>query len=97
MLETGSRPVSEERLGALAQLLRVSVPWLRYGIAETIDTQAIAARERAEGWRDAMMYVRAQLQQFVDEHTPPTPRRTNAKPSHARSSTSAPRRAPRRK
>lgn len=49
-IETGRRPISEDRLDALAHALGVTTSWLRYGlVGDEVDIHAIREQARKEG------------------------------------------------
>lgn len=53
-LETGSERVSEEKLAVYADVLGLSLAFLRYGVAEGTDVPALRSVSYAEGWAAAL-------------------------------------------
>lgn len=56
-LESGSRPVTEENLAKVAEVLGVSLPWIRYGVVTDDDIGRIRTESYGVGWRAALEQV----------------------------------------
>lgn len=53
-LEHGARPVTEENLAKVAEVLGLSLPYLRYGIAAETDADRLRTAGFSDGWRAAL-------------------------------------------
>lgn len=53
-LESGTKPATEENLAKVAQVLGVSLPYLRYGLATAEDAERLRTAGFSDGWRAAI-------------------------------------------